>query len=230
MFSSLGATMDVYEYRVVPAPLRGKKAKGVRGGPARFAYALQEVMNELGRDGWEYLRSDTLPAEERVGLTGRTTTYQNMLVFQRPVLNEAPAALPQKEIKLIEKQATLEAAALVAQPHPEAHDDDMIEVEVIETNGVITCLLERNAPIAQKALGQQDSVTSAPPKPEAQIASSPDGNETNVHHLRPAVSEPAFDDSNNDENAPMARNAMRAAIGPALLMRANQIKGRIAAE
>lgn len=74
-----------FEYKVVPAPTRGKKAKGVKTAADRFAHALSEVMNELSAEGWEYLRTDTLPAEERHGLTGRTTVFQNMLVFRRSV-------------------------------------------------------------------------------------------------------------------------------------------------
>lgn len=83
--------MAGFEYKVVPAPLRGTKAKGVKGTPARFARTLEVVMNDMGRDGWEYQRTDTLPVEERQGLTGKTTTFQNMLVFRRPLAAEAKA-------------------------------------------------------------------------------------------------------------------------------------------
>lgn len=75
--------MSGFEYKVVPAPMRGLKARGVKGTPARFANAFQTVMNDLGVEGWEYQRTDTLPVEERQGLTGKTTTFQNMLVFRR---------------------------------------------------------------------------------------------------------------------------------------------------
>ena len=72
-----------FEYKVVPAPTRGRKAKGVKTPADRFARALEDTINELAAEGWEYQRTDTLPAEERQGLTGRTTIYQNMLVFRR---------------------------------------------------------------------------------------------------------------------------------------------------
>lgn len=75
--------MPNYEYHVVPAPKKAGKIKGVKGTENRFAAELARVMNELGADGWEYQRTDTLPVEERQGLTGRTTTFQNMLVFRR---------------------------------------------------------------------------------------------------------------------------------------------------
>ncbi|MFC2968637.1 DUF4177 domain-containing protein [Acidimangrovimonas pyrenivorans] len=93
--------MDRYEYKVVPAPKRGEKVRGARQTEDRFAQALMTVMNRLGRDGWEYLRAETLPCEERSGLTGRTTAFQNMLVFRRRVGAGAEAdgeqALPERE-------------------------------------------------------------------------------------------------------------------------------------
>ncbi len=75
--------MTGFEYKVVPAPTHGLKGKGIKGTPARFANALQSVMNDLGAQGWEYQRTDTLPVEERVGLTKKSTSFQNMLVFRR---------------------------------------------------------------------------------------------------------------------------------------------------
>ncbi|MEM9902812.1 MAG: DUF4177 domain-containing protein [Pseudomonadota bacterium] len=87
--------MTRFEYKVVPAPSAGVKAKGLKSTQARFAHALEGLMNELGAEGWDYVRADTLPCEERSGLTGRVTTYQNMLVFRRaaaPDAEEAPVA------------------------------------------------------------------------------------------------------------------------------------------
>lgn len=89
--------MSGYEYKVIPAPTKGQKVKGARTSAERFAHVLQAAMNELGAEGWEYQRADTLPSEEREGLMGKTTVYQNMLVFRRPrpaapEITDAPAA------------------------------------------------------------------------------------------------------------------------------------------
>jgi hypothetical protein len=84
--------MPRYEYKVVAAPRKGLKAKSARTPEDRFALALATIMNEQAKDGWEYLRTDTLPCEERKGFTGRSTVYQNMLVFRREV---AVAATPE---------------------------------------------------------------------------------------------------------------------------------------
>jgi hypothetical protein len=83
-----------FEYKVIPAPTRGKKARGVKTPADRFARALSEAINAEAEQGWEYLRTDTLPAEERQGLTGRTTVFQNMLVFRREAGAEATDSSP----------------------------------------------------------------------------------------------------------------------------------------
>ena len=77
--------MSQYEYKVVPAPKKGLKAKGIKSAENRYANALETAMNALGAEGWEYQRSETLPSKERSGLTRRVTTFQNMLVFRRAV-------------------------------------------------------------------------------------------------------------------------------------------------
>ncbi|HKL65339.1 MAG TPA: DUF4177 domain-containing protein [Roseovarius sp.] len=83
-----------YEYRVVPAPARGRKAPGVKTPQGRFALGIEDILNEMARDGWRYLRSDILPSEERQGLASTTTVYRSVLVFERRL---APAAPPEAE-------------------------------------------------------------------------------------------------------------------------------------
>ena len=101
--------MPRYEYKVVPAPTKGLKTKGVRTAEARFAHAVQELMNGLSGYGWEYLRAETLPSLERSGLTGSTTEWRNVLVFRRPREGEADDFAPE----------LLAAPADVAPPVPE---------------------------------------------------------------------------------------------------------------
>lgn len=83
--------MPRYEFKVIPAPRRGDKARGVKTTEDRFALTLSALMNEMGAEGWDYVRADTLPVDERSGLTGTKTSYHNMLVFRR--ILEADAAL-----------------------------------------------------------------------------------------------------------------------------------------
>ena len=83
-----------YEYKVIPAPARGLKARGLKTHEDRFANALQTAMNEQSDSGWEYLRTDTLPSEQREGLMSKTTVYQNMLVFRRVKAAVSPALRP----------------------------------------------------------------------------------------------------------------------------------------
>jgi hypothetical protein len=87
--------MPRFEYKVVPAPAKGLKGKGIKGPEARFSHALQELMNGLAGYGWEYLRAETLPSTERAGLTSTTTEWRNVLVFRRLRENDAAAFKPE---------------------------------------------------------------------------------------------------------------------------------------
>ncbi|MFP1644046.1 DUF4177 domain-containing protein [Pontitalea aquivivens] len=104
--------MQQFEYRVIPAPAKGEKDRGLKTGAERFAHALTRAMNDMARDGWEYLRADTLPAEERSGLTSKTTVYHNLLVFRRAV---AAGADPGR----VQPPPPERAEAPPAQAHPE---------------------------------------------------------------------------------------------------------------
>jgi hypothetical protein len=81
--------MQRFEFKVIPAPKRGEKARGVKTTEERFALALTTLMNELGAEGWDYVRADSLPCEERAGFTSTKTTFQNVLVFRRVIESAA---------------------------------------------------------------------------------------------------------------------------------------------
>lgn len=107
----------MYEFKVVPAPSKGLKSKGLKTAGERFAHALETAMNELGKEGWDYVRTDTLPAEEREGLMGKTTVFQNMMVFRRPLVEAA------------EQVEEIEIIAALPKPEPEP---EPTEVETLE--------------------------------------------------------------------------------------------------
>lgn len=117
--------MQSYEYKVLPAPKKGRKSKGVKGNEARFAHALEHLMNEMGAEGWEYQRADTLPCEEREGLMSRTTVFQTMLVFRRAVAADtgaeaSDAAQPAMSEPEPEEDAQSAAARIARTLEPEA--------------------------------------------------------------------------------------------------------------
>lgn len=90
--------MPKFEYKVVPAPSRGEKAKGIKGAEERFAHSIEMLMNEMAARGWEYQRAETLPSEERSGLTSSQTVWRNLLVFRRTLEAEkAPVLAPDPE-------------------------------------------------------------------------------------------------------------------------------------
>ena len=75
--------MPDYEYTVIPAPGRAEKTRGAKSGAERFAATLTDALNGMAQQGWEYVRAEVLPSEERSGLTSRSTVYHNLLVFRR---------------------------------------------------------------------------------------------------------------------------------------------------
>lgn len=87
------ASLSSFEYTVIPAPLRSEKAKATKDPSERYALTLSEAINRMAQDGWEYLRAETLPSEERSGLTGRTTLFHNLLIFRRPTASHAAIAV-----------------------------------------------------------------------------------------------------------------------------------------
>ncbi len=85
----------VFEYKVIPAPKKGRKARGIKGAEERFSFAVQELMNEQASEGWEFLRSETLPSEERQGLTSTQTVFRSVLVFRRPRADDVSDFAPE---------------------------------------------------------------------------------------------------------------------------------------
>jgi hypothetical protein len=111
------------EYKVIAAPAQGRKAKGVKTTADRFALTMSDVLNEMAQEGWEYVRAETLPCEERRGLTGTQTTFQNVLIFRRrPVEVSVPAPVSDDVPEANPTPVTADAApeALVLAKHEDA--------------------------------------------------------------------------------------------------------------
>ena len=112
--------MPAYEYKVVPAPTKSKKTREAKGLEGRFAMSLQTALNEVAADGWEFVRAETLPSDERSGLTGSHTVYRSVLVFRREVEEEPTKIVPSRPVR-------------VAEPKEEALSDEPVEDQADET-------------------------------------------------------------------------------------------------
>ncbi len=145
--------MAKYEYKVVAAPHKTKAFKGVRSHEDRFASVLAEVMNGLAGRDWEYLRAESLPCEEKAGLTRRVESFQSVLVFRRKIVAnqkffEVPPAR-QIELHHVAEDKT-EQDVVFASAHRHASvtpiSGDMHEVEEPATKaGVLAILRNRKA-------------------------------------------------------------------------------------
>lgn len=74
----------MFEYKLVPAPEKSTKHKGLKGA-ALFAATVQDLLNSLGAEGWHYLRAETLPEAVRSGLASHRIVERKLLIFQRPL-------------------------------------------------------------------------------------------------------------------------------------------------
>ena len=110
--------MSYFDYKVVPAPQRVKKVRGVTGAADLFALTLTDAINEVARQGWEYVRAETMVAEAPGGfLRKAAASEQTMLVFRRPREQLSPrmaAAAP--ETSAPEAAPATPAASLSARP------------------------------------------------------------------------------------------------------------------
>jgi len=111
-----------YEYRVIPAPRTGLARKGLKKTPDKFANHLETVMNENAAEGWEFVRAETLPCEERVGIKSRVEKFQNMLVFRRAKPDAARANQSAPEAVIAAPAPAAEAPEVVVTPAPAAQD------------------------------------------------------------------------------------------------------------
>lgn len=123
--------MSGWEYKVVPAPTKGVKAPGVKTAGARFANALETLMNEMGDDGWEFQRAETLPSIERSGLTGSTTEWRNVMVFRRAVV----APIDDFEPELLPAPAPVVTAEPEPTPETEAAKAPLAADEATDGEG-----------------------------------------------------------------------------------------------
>ena len=96
-----------YEYRVVPAPKRLKRKRGATTEEI-CAETLTEAINAEARQGWEYLRAETLTAQEAGGWFRRgAIVEETMLVFRRTRVGQRLTAvlaerLPEPDVRVPE--------------------------------------------------------------------------------------------------------------------------------
>ena len=109
-----------HEYKVIPAPRRGKRGRNTKGPVGRFAYAVESTLNEMAADGWEFVRAETLGAEEREGMMRRKIeTFYGVLVFRRDVLADVDTA-PKASIQPAKAPSPLKLETKSAVPAEDA--------------------------------------------------------------------------------------------------------------
>ncbi|PIB24232.1 hypothetical protein BFP76_03130 [Amylibacter kogurei] len=128
--------MGSFIYKVIPAPAHGKRAKGAKGIAGRFANGLETAINELAAEGWEYIRAESLPSVERVGITRRKVeTFQNVLVFRKASdaeVLETPSETP----------STLDKRGSFFRPKPKPEPNQRIEPKATAVEETVEDVVE----------------------------------------------------------------------------------------
>lgn len=155
----MGKSQDMarYEYKVVAAPRRTKAFKGVRSHEDQFAEVLAEVMNKMATNDWEYLRAESLPCEEKTGLTSRVEAYQSVLVFRRKIVADQKffEVPPTRQIELHEVREDTTEHDRVIPVGSRASQTATVSSEMQETeeqatqSGVLSILRNRRARLMQ---------------------------------------------------------------------------------
>lgn len=128
----------VWEYKVIPAPSKGKKARGIKAAAGRFAHALELELNTQALDGWEFWRAETLPSDERTGLTGSQTVWRHVMVFRRPKTSDmpdtvsAPVALITDETNVADTQEDQGIADAPVEEFDDALRDDAADTDTAQ--------------------------------------------------------------------------------------------------
>ena len=155
--SETGKTMDKWEYKVVPTPRRPKRAKGVKGNSDRFAFALTEAINDVAAEGWEFVKTETLPMEAKPSLfKARVEVFQSLMVFRRAL--DEPVPDFQDEVAQDEAGAIIPAVAaaatatpaLTAERYVAPTDDNQSALAAEPEIGEPPAELEEPRPVANK--------------------------------------------------------------------------------
>lgn len=162
--------MSSYEYKVINAPSRGARGPGVKGADGRFAHSLESLMNRMASEGWEFQRAETLPSEERSGLTSTQTVYRSVLVFRRKAASDLGAFDP--------RMLDAPDAPPLMLPHPEIEEEDIAAPD----NQGLSALLRRRA---SRIFGPGAAVRPVDDTPAT---------ETRVWSAVPDVADPGEDD------------------------------------
>lgn len=110
--------MTGYNYKTVAAPRRLKKVKGVKGQDELLAHSVEELIAVEAAQGWEYLRADTFPVEERGGMFSKpAVTERAVLVFRKPVAVQSPQPV-QRQAAPVQPVAAPAPQPATQQPQP----------------------------------------------------------------------------------------------------------------
>ncbi len=75
--------MERFEYCLVEAPKKSSKYKRSSKSDDMFAHTVMDGMNELAREGWQFLRTETMYERRRTGFFIGKPRVHEYMVYRR---------------------------------------------------------------------------------------------------------------------------------------------------
>ena len=76
--------MDKFEYKLVKTPAKRTRYTGLSKSDDPFAITLMDAMNQIGSDGWQFVRQEIM-TETRRKFLGRKNIEHVYMVYRRPL-------------------------------------------------------------------------------------------------------------------------------------------------
>ena len=127
----------MHEYKVVPAPVRAAKVKGLKSTADRFAHTLAEHINAQAAGGWQFVRAETMTCEVRKGFGGLKTSTHTVMIFSRllgatrPDAGAAVAAVQGSDGTATSAQIALDPAGHSAADPADEHFQDRRDADTL---------------------------------------------------------------------------------------------------
>lgn len=75
--------MERFEYKLVATPCESEKYQGLTKADDAFAQTLGDGMNELGREGWQFMRTESVTEKRRGLFFIKKQRERNYMVYRR---------------------------------------------------------------------------------------------------------------------------------------------------
>jgi len=75
--------MERFEYKLIKVPQKSNRYSGLKDLNDSFALTLMDSINDVAKDGWQFLRKEVLTETKWPSFFGQRTTSHEYLIYRR---------------------------------------------------------------------------------------------------------------------------------------------------